>query len=102
VPVAESAGTVEDGLRQVLDDALAANLELQAGTASVQQRVAALDQARARYLPVVDFDARYSMANGGRTIEFPVGDLLNPVYETLDQLLVQSGQPPAFPRVKNE
>ena len=102
VPLAESAGTVEDGLRQVLDDALAANLELQAGTASVQQRVAALDQARARYLPVVDFDARYSVANGGRTIEFPVGDLLNPVYETLDQLLVQSGQPPAFPRVKNE
>jgi outer membrane protein TolC len=95
-------GTVEDGLRQVLDDALAANLELQAGSASVQQRFAALDQARARYLPVVDVDARYSVANGGRTIEFPVGDLLNPVYETLDDLLVQSGQPAAFPRVRNE
>jgi outer membrane protein TolC len=98
----DAQGTVEDGLRLVLDDALAANLELQVGTASVQQRLAALDQARARYLPVVDFDARYSVANGGRTIEFPVGDLLNPVYETLDQLLVQSGQPAAFPRVKNE
>ena len=95
-------GTVEDGLRQVLDDALAANLELQAGEAGVRQRYAALDQARARYLPVVDFDARYSVANGGRTIEFPVGDLLNPVYATLDDLLVQSGQPPAFPRVRNE
>jgi outer membrane protein TolC len=98
----QTADTVEDGLMQVLDDALAANLELRAGTYSVQQRVAALDQARARYLPVLDFDARYSVANGGRTIEFPVGDLLNPVYETLDQLLVQSGQPPAFPRVSNE
>ena len=95
-------GTVEDGLRQVLDDALAANLELQAGEAGVRQRYAALDQARARYLPVVDFDARYSVANGGRTIEFPVGDLLNPVYATLDDLLVQSGQPPSFPRVRNE
>jgi outer membrane protein TolC len=98
----DTQGTVEDGLRQVLDDALAANLELQAGQAGVRQRYAALDQARARYLPVVDFDARYSVANGGRTIEFPVGDLLNPVYETLDELLVQSGQPAAFPRVKNE
>jgi outer membrane protein TolC len=98
----DESGTVEDGLRVVLDDALTANLELRAGTASVQQRFAALEQARARYLPVLDFDARYSVANGGRTIDFPVGDLLNPVYETLDELLVQSGQPAAFPRVKNE
>lgn len=94
--------TVEAGLRQVLDEALAANLELRAGQAGVAQRVAALDQARARYLPVLDFDARYSVADGGRTIEFPVGDLLNPVYATLDDLLVQSGQPAQFPRVKNE
>jgi outer membrane protein len=101
-PDAQPAGTVEDGLRQVLDDALAANLELRAGSAGVQQRVAALDRARARYLPVLDFDARYSVADGGRTIEFPVGDLLNPVYETLDDLLVQSGQPASFPRVKNQ
>jgi len=98
----DDSGTVEDGLRVVLDDALTANLELRAGTASVQQRFAALEQARARYLPVLDFDARYSVANGGRTIDFPVGDLLNPVYETLDELLVQSGQPAAFPRVRNE
>ena len=43
----DAGDTVEDGLRQVLDDALAANLELRAGGASVQQRVAALDR-RAR------------------------------------------------------
>jgi outer membrane protein TolC len=97
-----STGTVEEGLRQVVDDALAANLELRAGTASVAQRLAALDQARARYLPVLDFAGRYSVADGGRTIEFPVGDLLNPVYETLDQMLAASGQPPRFPRVQNE
>jgi outer membrane protein TolC len=98
----EATATVEDGLRQVLSDALTANLELRAGTASVQQRIAALDRARARYLPVLDFDARYSVADGGRTIDFPVGDLLNPVYQSLDQLLVQSGQSPKFPRVKNQ
>jgi outer membrane protein TolC len=68
----------------------------------VQQRLAALDQARARYLPVIDFAARYSVADGGRTIDFPVGDLLNPVYATLDEMLVAQGQPPQFPRVRNE
>ena len=94
--------TLEDGLRQVIDEALTANLELRASGATVQQRLAALDQARARYLPVIDFAARYSVADGGRTIEFPVGDLLNPVYETLDQMLLAQGQAAQFPRVRNE
>jgi len=101
-PAAQPTVTVEEGLQQVLDDALTANLELRAGAATVQQRMAALDQARARYLPVLDLAARYSMADGGRTIDFPVGDLLNPVYSTLDQLLQASGQPARFPRVANQ
>jgi len=101
-PPAQDRGTVEAGLREVLDDALAANLELEAGAAAIRQRLAGLDQARARYLPALDLAARYSVADGGRTIEFPVGDLLNPVYATLDELLVASGQPPRFPRIDNQ
>lgn len=101
-PDAATAGTVEAGLEQLVDDALAANLELRAGEATVAQRIAALDQARALYLPALDVAARYSVADGGRTLEFPIGDLLNPVYETLDELLVASGRPPQFPRVRNE
>jgi len=99
---AQATVTVEEGLREVLDDALSANLELRAGAAAIQQRLAALDQARARYLPVLDVAARYSWADGGRTIDFPVGDLLNPVYATLDELLIASGQPPRFPRIENQ
>ncbi len=101
-PAPTVAVTVEEGLQQVVDDALAANLELQAGYARAAQRLAALDQARARYLPVLDVAGRYSAADGGRTIELPVGDLLNPVYQTLDQMLAATGQPPQFPRVKNQ
>jgi outer membrane protein TolC len=89
--VPAAAAELEAGLQQVIDEALVANLELRAGGATVEQRLAALDQARARYLPVIDFAARYSVADGGRTIEFPVGDLLNPVYQTL-----------GFPPVRNE
>ena len=98
----QATSTVEEGLSVVLDEALSANLELRAGGAAIQQRLAALDQARARYLPVLDVAARYSWADGGRTIDFPVGDLLNPVYATLDELLVASGQPPRFPRIENQ
>ena len=101
-PAPAASMPLEQGLQLLLDEALLANLELRASGASVQQRLAALDQARARYLPVIDFAARYSVADGGRTIDFPVGDLLNPVYQTLDEMLVAQGQPPQFPRVRNE
>ena len=101
-PAPSAAVTVEEGLQQLVDDALAANLEVQAGSARAAQRLAALDQARARYLPVLDLAGRYSVADGGRTIELPVGDLLNPVYQTLDQLLVAHGQPAQFPRIQNQ
>ncbi|HEX6570834.1 MAG TPA: TolC family protein [Steroidobacteraceae bacterium] len=102
VSAAESAVMLEDGLQLLVDEALVANLELRASTLTVRQRLAALAQARARYLPAIDFAARYSVADGGRTIDIPVGDLVNPVYETLEQLLAAQGDPRQFPRVANE
>jgi outer membrane protein TolC len=82
-PVAQ---TIEQAVDALVADALAANLELDGACASVAQRLAALDQARALYLPSLDFTGRYTRADGGRTIDFPVGDLLNPVYASLNQL----------------
>src|ERR1700735_2292134 len=79
-------GSIEEAVDTLVADALTANLELDGASAGVAERLAALDQARARYLPSLDFSARYSRADGGRTIDFPVGDLLNPVYATLNQL----------------
>jgi outer membrane protein len=79
-------GSVEEAVDSLVADALTANLELDGASAGVAERLSALDQARARYLPSLDFSARYSRADGGRSIDFPVGDLLNPVYATLNQL----------------
>ena len=78
--------SVEDAVRGLVSDALTANLELDGAGAQTAQRLAALDQARAQYLPSLDLSARYTRADGGRTIDFPVGDLLNPVYATLNQI----------------
>lgn len=93
------------GLDQVMDqlvaDAMAANLELAGAEAGVAQRLAQLDQARARYLPAIDLNLRYSVADGGRQIEIPVGDLLNPVYASLNSLLAAGGQPAPFSPVAN-
>lgn len=96
--VAAPGPTIDVVVDGLVAEALAANLEIAGSDAAVAQRLAALDEARARYLPVLDLNARYSRADGGRTIEFPVGDLLNPVYATLNQLTGSS----AFPAVRNQ
>ncbi|MFM8362240.1 MAG: TolC family protein, partial [Haliscomenobacter sp.] len=47
--------------------------------------------------PELGFGTTYSLADGGRRIEFPVGDLLNPVYATLNRLTQSS----SFPGIEN-
>lgn len=58
----------------------------------------ALKEARGLFLPGVSLNARYTVASGGRTIEFPVGDMLNPVYNTLNLLTASS----SFPEIENQ
>src|SRR4029453_7307836 len=93
----QDRGALEDALAPLIEEALASNVDMAAGEATVAQRLAELDIARAQYRPVVDLSARYSRADGGRTFDIPVGDLLNPVYESLAELTGRS-----FPRVDNE
>lgn len=81
---------------------LRSNLGLKAQSLEVERSEAALDAARARYFPEVGFAARYSRSEGGRTIELPLGDALNPVYQTLNDMLIAQGQAPQFPTVQNE
>ena len=83
-------------------EGLTSNLSLQAQTLEVERATAALDEARARYFPDVGLAARYSKSDGGRTIELPLGTMLNPVYQTLNDMLMAQGQPPRFPTLQNE
>jgi outer membrane protein len=84
-------------LDQYIQDALENNLALQQKEFSLEMSIAALKQARGMFLPSLSIEARYTRAGGGRKISIPVGDLMNPVYATLNQLLSQSGQIPLFP-----
>jgi len=100
-PVMSAAETIDGVVGQLVAEAEAANLELAAAEAGVAQRLAVLDQARARYLPAIDLNLRYSVADGGREIGIPVGDLMNPVYESLNSLLAANGQPAPFEPIDN-
>lgn len=83
-------------------EGLASNLSLRAQDLEVERATAALDEARARYFPELGFAARYSRSWGGRTIDLPLGDALNPAYQTLNELLIAQGEAPRFPVVQNE
>ncbi|MEM6645982.1 MAG: TolC family protein, partial [Bacteroidota bacterium] len=87
-------GYVAEGLEQ--------NVGLQQQHLAVAQQQQAVTEAEALYRPTLGIDARFSRAGGGRTINFPVGQLLNPVYDALNEQRVAAGLEPAFPTIQDE
>lgn len=73
------------------------NHELKAKNFQLESATKSLLEAKAMYGPDVKFGIQYTLAAGGRSIAFPVGDLLNPVYSTLNQLTLSN----AFPQIEN-
>ena len=95
-------------LKGYIGTALENNIALQQKNLSYQRSLQALKEAKGLFFPKVTFNARYSMAQGGRTIDFPVGDLMNPVYENLNLIndLASDANPsypniPAYPALDN-
>ena len=85
-------------LDQYVKDALENNLALKQKYSLYEKSVYEKKEAEAFYYPNVRLNARYTVAEGGRTIDFPVGDLLNPVYQTLN-ILTESEN---FPEISNQ
>lgn len=84
-------------LDNYIQEGLKNNLALQQQEFSLQQSMYALKEARGLFLPSVNLLADYTYASGGRSIDIPIGDLLNPVYSTLNQLTGSE----SFPQVAN-
>jgi outer membrane protein len=57
-----------------------------------------LKRAQALFYPQANFSSQYTLASGGRTQDIPIGDLLNGVYATLNELTNSS----KFPQVNNQ
>jgi outer membrane protein TolC len=92
----------EDVLDQYISEGLHNNLALQQQKFSLDKSLEALKEAKGLFLPNVSIQARYSRAGGGRIIEFPVGDMMNPVYQSLNQLFSFHGITAYFPSLANE
>src|SRR5215204_2257963 len=87
----------QDIPQHYIDAALENNLVLKEKKLSLEKSLVALKEARTLFLPTTWFEGQYTVAQGGRSIEFPVGDLLNPVYKSLNQLTGSNN----FPAVSN-
>jgi outer membrane protein TolC len=89
------------GQKSVLDEYVATafqqNITLQQKAIQVEKAMIALKTAQSLYQPSVAFQGGYQSGEGGRSIAFPVGDLLNPVYSTLNALTKST----AFPQISN-
>lgn len=89
------------GQKSILDEYVAMafqqNITLQQKSIQVEKAMIALKTAQSLYQPSVAFQGGYQSGEGGRSIAFPVGDLLNPVYSTLNSLTRST----AFPQIKN-
>lgn len=86
--------TLEGYLKKGLDS----NLALRQQSFDVQKAQLDLKRARTLFYPQANITSQYTLANGGRTQDIPIGDLLNNVYSTLNELTSSS----KFPQVPNQ
>jgi outer membrane protein len=84
-------------LESYVQEGLKSNLQLQQEQLNYEKAVQNLKLAQSLFLPQISANANYTLADGGRKINFLVGDLLNPVYSTLNTLTGST----AFPQIAN-
>src|SRR6476659_2382314 len=85
-------------LNAYVKEGLDSNLAIRQQSFDLKKAKLDLDRAKALFYPQVGVNAQYTLASGGRTIDVPLGDLLNNVYSSLNQLTSSS----KFPQVQNQ
>ncbi|WDF55861.1 TolC family protein [Mucilaginibacter sp. KACC 22063] len=93
-PNVKAQGRLDEYVRQ----GLASNESIRQQNFVLEKNVYALKEAKSMFLPDVTFSTTYTKADGGRTIDFPAGDLLNSAYATLNKLTGSN----AFPQLQNQ
>jgi outer membrane protein TolC len=85
-------------LEHYIREAFSRNQGLQQRNFQLDKSLYALQEAKSLFYPSVSLIGDYTRADGGRTIDIPIGDLLNNVYSSLNQLTGTNN----FPQLKNQ
>lgn len=81
----------------VINKAWESNEQLKAKNFELGSAIMAYRESSAMFGPTATFGIQYTLSAGGRSIQIPVGDLLNPVYSTLNNLTSSN----SFPQISN-
>lgn len=84
---------LENYIKEGIDN----NIVLKQKKISLERAVYSLKTATSYFFPAIILKSDYISGEGGRVISIPVGDMLNPVYQTLNQLT----QTNLFPQISN-
>lgn len=87
----------DEVLEAYIKEAIETNHGLKEQSFLLEKNRLALEEARQLFKPTVDFGITYTVSAGGRNISFPIGDIMNPVYTTLNQLTMTTN----FPQLEN-
>ncbi len=90
-------GQAANPLDEYIQEGLKNNIVLQQKKIGYDKAVYDLKNATSLFFPSVSLQAGYQSGKGGRSISIPVGDMLNPVYQTLNQLTGSN----SFPQISN-
>lgn len=96
--VAVQTANAQSKLDEYIQQGLASSQSVKQQNFVLEKSVYALKEAKSMFNPDITFSTTYSKAGGGRTIDFPTGDLFNGAYATLNQLTGAN----RFPQLKNE
>lgn len=96
--MSQSGSVLEGYIRTGLEN----NHALKQKEMNLEKSLRALREANGLFYPSVGLEAQYLLAAGGRSIEMPVGDMLNGVYSSLNSILESMGQTGGFPQIENE
>lgn len=90
-------------LEAYIQEGISKSLPIKQQELNLQKAQENIRQAKALFYPKLTFEANYTLAVGGRDIEFPLGDLFNPVYSNLNQInaVVAPGSP-LYPTLENQ
>ena len=90
---AQSLNALDSYVRQGLER----NIVVQQKSISLEMALLSLKMANGMFAPSVSLLGNFTSGEGGRSISFPIGDIMNPVYTTLNQLTASD----QFPRIEN-
>ena len=90
---AQSPNALDSYVRQGLER----NIVVQQKSISLERAMLSLKMANGMFAPSVSLLGNFTSGEGGRSISFPIGDIMNPVYTTLNQLTASD----QFPQLEN-